>query len=48
VVHRRNLTAHDATYVVLAEAFDGNLLTADARLAGAAVPGHRRPPLTNL
>jgi predicted nucleic acid-binding protein len=36
-----NLTAYDATYVVLAEAFDCNLLTADARLANA--PGPRCP-----
>ena len=38
---RDNLTAYDATYVVLAEAFDCELLTADARLAGA--PGPRCP-----
>lgn len=32
---RENLTAYDATYVVVAEAFDCPLVTADARLAGA-------------
>jgi predicted nucleic acid-binding protein len=36
---RENLTAYDAAYVALAEAFDAPLLTLDARLAGA--PGHR-------
>jgi predicted nucleic acid-binding protein len=40
---RHNLTAHDATYVVLAEAFDCGLLTADARLAAATGP---RCPMT--
>ena len=32
---RRNLTAHDAVYVALAEALDADLLTCDARLARA-------------
>ena len=32
---RENLTAHDASYVVVAEALDCTLLTADARLASA-------------
>lgn len=36
---RENLTAYDAMYVALAEAFDGELLTADARLTRA--PGVR-------
>ena len=36
---RENLSAHDATYVALAEALDSALLTADARLAAA--PGVR-------
>lgn len=35
---RANLTAYDATYVALAEAVDADLLTADARLAGAPGP----------
>ena len=35
---RDNLTAHDATYVALAEALDAPLLTLDAGLAHA--PGH--------
>ena len=33
---RDNLTSYDATYVALAEALDGTLLTADARLARGA------------
>lgn len=33
---RSNLTAHDATYVALAEALDAPLLTRDRRLAAAA------------
>lgn len=33
---RMNLTLYDAVYVALAEALDVTLLTADARLAGAA------------
>ena len=33
---RENLTAYDACYVALAEALGAPLLTADARLAGAA------------
>ena len=33
---RHNFTAYDATYVALAEALDGELLTADAALARAA------------
>jgi predicted nucleic acid-binding protein len=32
---RSNLTAYDATYVALAEALQGELVTADARIAGA-------------
>jgi predicted nucleic acid-binding protein len=36
---RANLSACDATYVVLAEALDAPLLTCDAKLAGAS--GHR-------
>lgn len=36
---RENLTAYDATFVALAEAFDVPLVTCDARLATA--PGHR-------
>ena len=36
---RNNLTAYDATYVVLAEVLDTPLLTRDRRLATAA--GHR-------
>jgi predicted nucleic acid-binding protein len=36
---RHNLTAYDAVYVALAEAFDAPLLTRDQRLAAAA--GHR-------
>ena len=35
---RENLTAYDATYVALAEAVGGELLTADRRLAGATGP----------
>lgn len=35
---RHNLTAYDATFIALAEALDGPLVTCDARLAGA--PGH--------
>jgi predicted nucleic acid-binding protein len=35
---RDNLTAYDATYVALAEALDCDLVTADARLAGAPGP----------
>jgi predicted nucleic acid-binding protein len=35
---RHNLTAYDAAYVALAEALGAQLLTCDARLAGA--PGH--------
>jgi len=37
---RRNLTAHDAAYVALAEALDARLLTCDSRLARA--PGMSR------
>lgn len=33
---RQNLTTYDAAYVALAEALDTTLITADARLAGAA------------
>lgn len=33
---RHNVTAYDAAYVALAEAFDADLLTTDARLAGAS------------
>ncbi len=36
---RRNLTAHDAAYVALAEALNAPLLTCDRALASA--PGHR-------
>lgn len=36
---RRNLTAYDAAFVVLAEVLDAPLLTLDGRLAAA--PGHR-------
>jgi predicted nucleic acid-binding protein len=36
---RRNVTAYDAVYLVLAEVLSAPLLTCDARLA--AVPGHR-------
>jgi predicted nucleic acid-binding protein len=36
---RNNVTAHDAMYVVLAEALDAPLVTRDRRLAGAA--GHQ-------
>lgn len=39
-----NVSAHDATYVALAEALDCPLLTADARLAAA--PGIRCPVVT--
>jgi predicted nucleic acid-binding protein len=35
---RANLTAYDASYVALAEALGGDLVTADARLAGAPGP----------
>lgn len=35
---RDNVTAYDATYVALAEAFGCQLLTADARLASAPGP----------
>ena len=35
---RENLTAYDASYVVVAEALECPLLTADARLAGAPGP----------
>lgn len=35
---RDNLTAYDATYVALAEALECELVTADARLAGAPGP----------
>lgn len=35
---RHNVTAYDATYVVLAEELDCPLLTADARLANATGP----------
>lgn len=38
---RDNLTAYDATYVALAEALECDLVTADARLAGA--PGPKCP-----
>ena len=38
---RDNLSAYDATYVAVAEVLDTELLTADARLAGA--PGPRCP-----
>jgi predicted nucleic acid-binding protein len=34
---RSNLTAYDATYIALAEALDGVLLTVDAKLATPAV-----------
>ena len=33
---RANVTAYDAVYVALAEVLEGELLTADRRLAGAA------------
>jgi predicted nucleic acid-binding protein len=36
---RRNITAYDAAYVVLAEVLDAPLLTCDRALASA--PGHR-------
>ena len=36
---RDQLTAHDASYVAMAEATGATLLTRDARLAGAT--GHR-------
>ena len=36
---RDNTTVYDATYIALAEALEGTLLTLDARLA--TVPGHR-------
>jgi predicted nucleic acid-binding protein len=36
---RRNVTAYDAVYLVLAEVLSAPLLTCDAKLA--AVPGHR-------
>ena len=35
---RANLTAYDASYVALAEAIEGDLVTGDARLAGAPGP----------
>jgi predicted nucleic acid-binding protein len=35
---RTNLTAYDATYVALAEAFDATLVTADLRLVRASRP----------
>ncbi len=35
---RNNLTAYDATYVALAEAFDATLVTADLRLVKATGP----------
>lgn len=35
---RHNLTAYDATYIALAESIGSELLTADARLAGAPGP----------
>ncbi len=35
---RANLTAYDASYVALAEAIEGDLVTADARLAAAPGP----------
>lgn len=35
---RANVTAHDATYVALAEALGCELLTADQRLAGSTGP----------
>jgi predicted nucleic acid-binding protein len=35
---RENLSAYDATYVALAEAFDVALLTADVKIAGAPGP----------
>ncbi len=35
---RENLSAHDATYVALAEALESPLVTADGRLARAAGP----------
>lgn len=35
---RSNVTPYDACYVALAEALDGELLTADRRLANAAGP----------
>jgi predicted nucleic acid-binding protein len=35
---RANLTAYDASYVALAETLGGDLVTADARLAGAPGP----------
>lgn len=35
---RANVTAHDATYVALAEALNCELVTADQRLAGATGP----------
>jgi predicted nucleic acid-binding protein len=35
---RPNLTAYDASYVALAEALGSDLVTADARLAGAPGP----------
>lgn len=38
---RENLSAHDATYVALAETLDCHLVTADARLGRA--PGPRCP-----
>jgi predicted nucleic acid-binding protein len=38
---RNNLTAHDATYVALAELLGATLLTADARIAAA--PGLQCP-----
>lgn len=35
---RANLTAYDASYIALAEALGGDLVTADARLAAAPGP----------
>lgn len=35
---RHNMSAHDATYIALAEALDAHLVTADGRLARAPGP----------